>query len=312
MLNQIQAAIISIAIIIPLSSIAIWNSAQSIPFLETTFHDEKIIAIASFFPLYDFTKMVGGEKVDVSLLIPFGIEPHDWEPTIQDLQRIQQADIVVINGLGFETWITDIVSVNSEIKFVDTSTNISKIKIKQESIEKDGRDHESFSDPHIWLDPILAKNQIKNIENSLIKIDPQNKEFYSNNANSYSKQLDLLDKKIRNELSTCKKDFIAFHSAFSYFADQYGLNQHTVIKSNDPNVEATSKNLHEIINLARNQGIKVILTEEGVDSRNSEVIANEINGKVLVLSPLEIGDKDTNYLEKMEQNLSNLKEALCT
>ena len=312
MLNQIQAAIISIAIIIPLSSIAVWNSAQSIPFLETTFADEKIIAIASFFPLYDFTKMVGGEKVDVSLLIPFGIEPHDWEPTIQDLQRIQQADIVVINGLGFETWITDIVSVNSEIKFVDTSTNISKIEIKQESIEKDGHDHESFSDPHIWLDPILAKNQIKNIENSLIKIDPQNKEFYSNNANSYSKQLDLLDKKIRNELSTCKKDFIAFHSAFSYFADQYGLNQHTVIKSSDPNVEATSKNLHEIINLARNQGIKVILTEEGVDSRNSEVIANEINGKVLVLSPLEIGDKDTNYLEKMEQNLSNLKEALCT
>lgn len=312
MLNQIQAAIISIAIIIPLSSIAIWNSAQSIPFLETTFHDEKIIAIASFFPLYDFTKMVGGEKVDVFLLIPFGIEPHDWEPTIQDLQRIQQADIVVINGLGFETWITDIVSVNSEIKFVDTSTNISKIKIKQESIEKDGRDHESFSDPHIWLDPILAKNQIKNIENSLIKIDPQNKEFYSNNANSYSKQLDLLDIKIRNELSTCKKDFIAFHSAFSYFADQYGLNQHTVIKSSDPNVEATSKNLHEIINLARNQGIKVILTEEGVDSRNSEVIANEINGKVLVLSPLEIGDKDISYLEKMEQNLSNLKEALCT
>jgi zinc transport system substrate-binding protein len=312
MLNQIQAAIISIAIIIPLSSIAIWNSAQSIPFLETTFHDEKIIAIASFFPLYDFTKMVGGEKVDVSLLIPFGIEPHDWEPTIQDLQRIQQADIVVINGLGFETWITDIVSINSEIKFVDTSTNISKIKIKQESIEKDGRDHESFSDPHIWLDPILAKNQIKNIENSLIKIDPQNKEFYSNNANSYSKQLDLLDIKIRNELSTCKKDFIAFHSAFSYFADHYGLNQHTVIKSNDPNVGATSKNLHEIINLARNQGIKVILTEEGVDSRNSEVIANEINGKVLVLSPLEIGDKDISYLEKMEQNLSNLKEALCT
>jgi zinc transport system substrate-binding protein len=312
MLNQIQAAIISIAIIIPLSSIAIWNSAQSIPFLETTFHDEKIIAIASFFPLYDFTKMVGGEKVDVSLLIPFGIEPHDWEPTIQDLQRIQQADIVVINGLGFETWITDIVSANSEIKFVDTSTNISKIKIKQESIEKDGRDHESFSDPHIWLDPILAKNQIKNIENSLIKIDPQNKEFYSNNANSYSKQLDLLDKKIRNELSTCKKDFIAFHSAFSYFADHYGLNQHTVIKSNDPNVEATSKNLHEIINLARNQGIKVILTEEGVDSRNSEVIANEINGKVLVLSPLEIGDKDTNYLEKMEQYLSILNEGLCT
>jgi len=312
MINQIQAAIISIAIIIPLSSIAVWNSAQSLPFLETTFQDEKIIAIASFFPLYDFTKIVGGEKVDVSLLIPFGIEPHDWEPTIKDLQRIQQADVVVINGLGFETWITNIVSVNSKIKFIDTSTNISKIKIKQEYIDQAGHDDESFSDPHIWLDPILAKNQIKNIENSLIEIDPQNKEFYSNNANSYSKQLDLLDKKIRNELATCKRDFIAFHSAFSYFADQYGLNQHTVIKSNDPNVQATSKNLHEIINLARNQGIKVILSEEGVDNRNSEVIANELNGKVLVLSPLEIGDKDISYLEKMEQNLSNLKEALCT
>ncbi|MEK6944745.1 MAG: zinc ABC transporter substrate-binding protein, partial [Thermoproteota archaeon] len=108
-----------------------------------------------------------------------------------------------------------------------------------------------------------------------------------------------------------KKDFISFHSAFTYFADQYGLVQHSIIESNEPHAEPTSKNLENIINLAKNLDIDVIFTEEAVDTRTSEVIADEIGGTVLVLSPLEIGDKNTDYIEKMEQNLLYLKEGLC-
>jgi len=112
--NQTRAAIIAITLIIPLSTIAMWNSTRFQEFTETSVENQKIVALASFYPLYEFTKEVGKDKVDVSLLVPPGIEPHDWEPSIQDLQRIQQADIIIINGIGFENWFEDIEKLNSE------------------------------------------------------------------------------------------------------------------------------------------------------------------------------------------------------
>ena len=157
----------------------------------------------------------------------------------------------------------------------------------------------------------MAQIQVENIANSLSKIDPENENYYRQNAASYIGKLEDLDSKIISKLSSCKKDFIAFHNAFSYFANQYGLNQHNVVKSNEPHVEPTSKSLENIINLAQNLDTRIIFTEETVDQRTSQVIADEIGGKVLTLSPIEIGDSNTNYIEKMEKNLSHLEEALC-
>lgn len=287
-------AIISIAVIIPLSSFAVLNSSQSM-ILDEPKINERIVAIASFFPLYEFTKKIGGEKVDVALLVPSGVEPHDWEPTVKDLQLMQQADVIIINGIGFENWIDDVDTVNSDVKVIDTSLGISTLE----------------SDPHIWLNPVMAKKQVENIVDSLSNVDPLNEKYYKKNAESYNKKLEELDNKISNEISSCKKDFITFHDAFSYFANQYELNQHTVLKSNEPHEEPTSKSLENIINLARDLDSNVIFTEESVDKRTSQVIANEIGGKVLTLLPLEIGNSQTDYIKKMEENLSHLKEALC-
>ena len=295
MFNQTRIAIISIAVIIPLSSFAVLNSSQSIILDEPKINEQKVVAIASFFPLYEFTKEIGREKVDVTLLVPSGVEPHDWEPTIKDLQLMQQADVIIINGIGFENWIDNIDSVNSDVKVVDTSIGISILE----------------SDPHIWLNPVMAQKQVENIVDSLSKVDPLNEKYYKQNGISYIKKLEELDNKISYELSSCKKDFIAFHDAFSYFANQYDLNQHTVLKSNEPHEEPTSKSLENIINLARDLDSNVIFTEEAVDKRTSQVIANEIGGKVLTLSPLEIGDSQIDYIKKMEENLLHLKEALC-
>ena len=295
MVNQTRIAIISIAVIIPLSSFAVLNSSQSIILDEPKINEQKVVAIASFFPLYEFTKEIGREKVDVTLLVPSGVEPHDWEPTIKDLQLMQQADVIIINGIGFENWIDNIDSVNSDVKVVDTSIGISILE----------------SDPHIWLNPVMAQKQVENIVDSLSKVDPLNEKYYKQNGISYIKKLEELDNKISYELSSCKKDFIAFHDAFSYFANQYDLNQHTVLKSNEPHEEPTSKSLENIINLARDLDSNVIFTEEAVDKRTSQVIANEIGGKVLTLSPLEIGDSQIDYIKKMEENLLHLKEALC-
>ncbi len=296
--RQTKAAILVIAVIIPILSLFVWNSDQTI--VSASSDSTEISVIASFYPLYEFSKEVGQEKIEVSLLVPPGIEPHEWEPTINELQKMHQSDLIVINGLGFENWIEDFDIVNSNVMIVDTSEGISVIK-----------DKIFQGDPHIWLNPAMAKIQVTNIADALIKIDPVNEKYYRQNAKSYLDKLDLLDVKIKNQLATCKKDFIAFHNAFSYFSIQYNLNQHTIINSNDPHVEPTSKTLEEIINLAQQYDIDVIFTEEAVDPRTSQVIANEIGARVLVLSPIEVIDENSNYIMKMGNNLSNLKEALC-
>ena len=296
--DQTKIAIIAIVTIIPILSFAVWNTDQSI--ISAAADSTEISVMTSFYPLYEFTKQVGQDKVRVSLLVPPGIEPHDWEPTINELQKMYEANLIVINGIGFESWVDDIDTINSGIVIVDTSAGISLINNDYSSV-----------DPHIWLNPVMAKTQVTNIVNALVKIDPTNEKFYRDNAKSYQAKLDSLDTKIKNELSACKKDFITFHNAFSYFSIQYDLNQHTIIKSNDSHSEPTLRTLEQIINLAKKFNIDVIFAEEALDTRTSQVIANEIGAKVLVLSPIEVGDENSNYLSKMKNNLSNLKEALC-
>ena len=303
--NGTRAAILAISIIIPLSVVVLWFSENN---SVTGFAEKRQLKVlVSFYPLYEFTKIIGGERIDVSTIIPSGMEPHDWEPTIQDLQKMQNADMIVINGAGLEPWIAKLISVNPDILILDTSDGIPLIEK-----DKPMFNNKIQNDPHIWLDPVLAKKQIKNIANGLIKIDPQNTDYYQENANTYNDKLILLDNKIRNELSDCvKKDFLAFHDAFSYFANEYDLNQNTIIGVN-PSEEPTAIKLQQIIQKAQDLDIHVIFTEEAVNPRVSEVIADEIGAKVLTLSPIEIYEKNSDYIKRMEQNLSNLKEELCS
>ena len=305
---QTKAAIVAIAVIIPFSSIYVWNSDQSLVLASE--NSSEIIVIASFYPLYEFTKQVGQDKVNVSMLVPPGIEPHDWEPTVSDLQKMHEADLIVINGLGFENWIDDIDTVNHDVAIIDTSKGMSLII---DVPLRDNGNHvvRSEADPHVWLNPIKVKTQIQNIADALVSVDPENEKFYRQNAQLYQDKLDTLDSKIRTELSSCNKDFIAFHNAFSYFAMEYGLNQHSIVDSNEPNIGPTPKTLERVINLAKTYDIKIIFSEESIDARSAQVIANEVNARVLVLSPIEVIDENSNYLLRMENNLSNLKEALC-
>ena len=307
--NQVKLAILAIIVVIPIASFSVWATDSNLQVNQTE-DSSKIQAIASFYPLYDFAKEIGKDKVDVQLLVPSGVEPHDWEPTIHDVQLMQKSNLIIINGIGFENWVDSLEELNYSGNIVDTSEGILILDsgIIDEH-EADEHRHQS-GDPHIWLNPVLAKIQVQNIADAFTQQDPENQEFYQTNAKNYIKKLDNLDNKIRNELSTCNRDFIAFHDAFSYFADEYDLQQHTIITSNDPHAEPTAKTLEKVINTARELQIQVIFTEETVDTRISNVIANEIGGKILILSPIEIG-ADGNYISRMTQNLNNLKEALC-
>jgi zinc transport system substrate-binding protein len=312
---QIKLAIIAIIIVIPLTSFAVTqpNFTSEI----STADNLKLQVVASANFLYEFTQNIGNEMIDVTLLVPMGVDPHDWEPTIRDTERLQRADMIITNGIGYEHWIGSLSTSNYQGIIVDTSNGILidyDEKHDDEKHDDEKHDDEKHKhgnlDPHIWLNPVYAQLQVKNIANALSNSDPTNKNYYQSNAAIYNQELDLLDSKIRTDLSGCGTDFITFHDAFSYFAEEYGLTQHTIISSTDSHGEVTLQTLENIISLARELNIKVIFAEENTSTKTSQVIADEIGGKVLVLSPLEITSNE-NYIYKMTQNLESLKEALC-
>ena len=305
---QIKLAIIAIAIVIPLTSFAVTqpNFTSEI----STIDNSKLQVVTSATFLYEFTQNIGKEMVDVTLLVPMGADPHDWEPTIRDTERLQRSDVIIVNGIGYEHWIGSLELTGIAGILVDTSNGISTLDSAKHDEEKHDEEKHGALDPHIWLNPVYAQLQVKNIANALSNSDPMNKNHYQSNAEIYNQELNLLDAKIRTELSGCKTDFITFHDAFSYFSEEYGLTQHTIISSTDSHGEVTLQTLENIISLARELNIKIIFAEESASTKTSQVIADEIGGKVLVLSPLEIVS-DKTYVEKMTQNLESLKEALC-
>lgn len=292
------------------------SSLQEIP--EPTFPgSDQVKVVASFYPIFEFVEKVGGNRVDTTSLIPVGMEPHDFEPTVQQIQNAETADMIVYNGAGLEgPWIKDI---NSKF-FVDATEGLNLTKGDHE--EHDDENSTTIEgtqalDPHVWLDPILVKQQVNKIKDALIKVDPNYAPFYNENAQKFIAELDNLDATIRSKLANCeKKDFIAFHNAFSYFADRYGLTQHSIHEAASPEGEILPQRIQQIIDLARDMGLDTIYSEELVDPQLANVIAQEIpNGKVLVLSPLEGIDKEEQnagigYLDKMNENIENLRVGL--
>jgi zinc transport system substrate-binding protein len=267
-------------------------------------NQHKIKVVASFYPMYEFVKQVGGDRVDVSTLIPIGIEPHDYDPTIQQILNAQSASMLVYNSPGLETWVPKI-----NAKFaLDASNGI--------TLRSSTDPNSHGTDPHVWLDPILAKKEVENIRDGLIKVDSVNAAYYSATTKKFAGQLDSLDTSIRTMLPTCqKKDFIAFHEAFGYFAKRYGLNQHSVLGIS-PEGEIAPQKLQEVVQLARDLGINTIYSEDLVDPRLANTIAQEIpNGKVVILSPIEgINQSEQKagitYIDKMHQDIAALKGGL--
>lgn len=269
----------------------------------------RVSVVASFFPIYEFVKAVGKDKVDLSSLIPIGSEPHNFDPTIQDIQKADLANLLVYNGASMEEpWIHKLTPKNT----LDSSKGINLLPNQNDP------DIKGPNDPHIWLNPVFAKQQVQNIRDGLVKIDPKNAAYYKQNAQNFIGQLDKLDAAFRGNLSSsncAKRDFIAFHHAFTYFANQYGLTQHS-IQGLTPQGEVLPQKLVEVMNLAKNLGLKVIYSEDLIDPRSSEAIAEQIPGsKVMVLSPIE-GIKaeeqkaGLGYLDKMYQDLAALKVGL--
>ena len=179
----------------------------------------------------------------------------------------------------------------------------------------DGHDHDYEFDPHIWLDPILVKQQVNVIRDGLIQVDPDNKENYEENARIYNDKLDALDMKIGSALSSCQKDTIVpYHNAFTYLGERYDIHI-MALGGIAPDSEASAAEIAEFVDFVKDNDIKVIFSEELVDPRLAEVIAEEANAQVMLFSPLEALSKEeaatnVSYIDKMEDNLDSLKVAL--
>jgi zinc transport system substrate-binding protein len=293
-MNQSRAALVAIATVIPLAMAATVYTGS--PAQEQALPGKPRV-VASFYPLYEFASRMAGDRATVTSLVPAGIEPHDWEPTSSDASSVRAASMLVINGAGFESWAG---RVGARV-VIDTSEGI-----------EFGRN----SNPHIWLDPVMAKHQVEKIRDALVQADPGNAGYYSENANRFLAELDSLDAFTRSQLADCdKSDFIAFHDTFSHFAERYGLVQHS-IQGASPEGEILPQRIAQVISLARELGINVVYSEEMVDSRLADTIAGEIpGGRVLVLSPIEGIDAaeqkaGIGYIDKMKENVMNLKVGL--
>jgi zinc transport system substrate-binding protein len=269
----------------------------------------KLQMIASFYPLYFFAQQIGGDKANVMNITPAAAEPHDYELTTQDIVKIDQSKMLILNGGKLEPWgdkIRDELQ-GSNVLIVTAGDGLADKQLNESG--------QAIQDPHVWLDPILAKKEVVNIELGFEKIDPGDKAYYQANANKLEAELDQLNSEYANGLKNCqKKDFVTSHAAFGYLAAQYGINQ-VAISGVSPDEEPSSQKLAEIADLVKKEDIKIIFFESLVSPKLSQTIAQETGAAARVLDPIE-GltqadlNKGRNYLTVMKDNLSALETAL--
>lgn len=277
-------------------------------------NNNNIEVYASIYPMYDFTSKIGGDKINLSTMVPSGTEPHDWEPTAMDITHLEEADVFIYNGAGMEHWVEDVSASlqNEKILLVEASQNIDFIQGHSH-----GHKHEKDTshDPHVWLDPLNAKIQMENIKNALVEADPSNADYYNANYEKYAAECDALDQEFKDALTPLtNRDIIVSHEAYGYLCDTYGLHQ-IAIEGLSGDSDPDPARMAEIIDLAKEKNIKTIFFEEAVSSKVADTIAKETNAYTAVLSPIEglteeQKSSDADYFSVMRQNLDALKKAL--
>lgn len=295
------------AILIAIASYAVKTGVFKM--IPSTSQDKKIDVVTSFYPLYFFAKQIGGDKANVINITPAGAEPHDYEPSTQDIARIEKAAILVLNGGGLESW-GDKVQENLRNKNVVVIT-VADGLITQE-VEEEG---EVIKDPHVWMDPVLAKKEVQKITQALVKTDPTNAAVYKMNEQNLENKLDELDTAFRNGLKACEqKNIVTSHAAFGYLASQYGLKQ-VAITGISPDQEPSPKELGEVAKFAKDNNVKYIFFETLISPKLSETLAKEVGARTIVFNPLEgLTPEDQeagkDYFSVQQENLANLRIAL--
>ncbi len=305
--------------------------------------EKKLKIVTTLFPQYDFTSKIAGDKAEVSILLPPGVEPHSFEPTPQDMVQIKKADLFIYTGAEMEPWAQRIIesTKGSKLAVINVSEGINLIETREAETNKAGaeeehhhhheaaaheeheeeeehdEDHHHGKDPHIWLDPLYAQKIVDQIVAGLVKIDGDNQAFYLKNGAAYKQKLADLHQEFLNTFSKVKTKQIIYggHFVFGYFAKRYDLQFITPYHSFAPDAEPTPRQISEIIKKMQTSGSKVIYYEELIEPKVARVIAKQTGAKMLLLHGLhnlskEEMQKGFSYLKIMKQNLQNLRQGL--
>lgn len=270
--------------------------------------DDQLAVTVTFDAIKEFAEAVGGDQVAVSVIIPTGTEPHDFEPKAQDLVGLSSADVFIYNGLGMETWVDDAVSAanNEKLVVVDASTGADAIVNTDEG---EIAEHGQY-DPHLWLSIKGAETEITNIKDAFVAADPDNKDYYETNCADYIAQLETLFNEYSAKFATVeKKSFVTGHAAFGYLCRDFGLTQNSV-EDVFAEGEPSAQQLAELVEYCKQNGVTTIFAEEMASPEISQTLANEVGASVKTIYTMESAENDLSYLERMTDNLSEIYESL--
>ena len=310
-------------------------------------NDGKIEVVATLFPQYDFVKQIGGDKVNVTLLLPPGSESHTYEPTPQDMVLINESDMFIYTGEEMEPWAENLISgVKKDINVLDLSKTVKLINVEEFEEEheehtnhKDSEEHSDDEyehehehehnhthtgdghnhtyDPHIWLNPQYAIKMVESIENELSRIDPENASYYKKNAQNYISQISELDEEIENTVNNSSNPKIAFGGAFAYayFVERYNLDFISAYETCGESAEPSTVQVKEVIDYINENKIPVIFYKEYTTGNIAKTISEATGTKMLVFNTVHNVSKDemnngATYVSIMKDNLENLKQAL--
>jgi zinc transport system substrate-binding protein len=278
----------------------------------------KLQVVTSLFPLYDFVRQIGGDQVEVTLLLPPGVEAHSFDPKPDDILRVNRAGLFIYTHKAMEVWAATIAqSVDpARVTIVDASVGA---QLRQNSGHGDEHAHKHKSaaiDPHLWLDFANAQVMVENIAAAMAHKDPAQRDLYLRNAAAYLARLDALDAAYRTALADCKQRTLlqGGHFALGYLTARYGLKYQAAAAVN-PEAEPTAATMAALVKQMRRNDLRYLFSEELVSPKLAETIAKEAGGSVLLLSAAHNVSKTDfergiTFVEIMERNLKNLQIGL--
>lgn len=278
---------------------------------------KKTKIVTTFLPIYWFTKAVAGDVAEVEILVPPGTEVHEYQAKPENVKAIATANILVKNGLGLEEFLTETVknAQNPKLIEIDTSKGIKPVEaispvVKTSKEDKDHNHEHTSGNPHIWLDPVMAKQQVINIRDGLIAADPQNKAAYEANSAAYIQQLDQLNSEFQQTLQKYPNcTFVTFHDAYPYLAQRYKLKQVAVVEI--PEDQLSPTDVQNAVNVVKKYQVKALFTELGTDNKLLKSLSQDLKLNLQTLDSLENGETDPqHYFQAMKANLQTL-EAAC-
>lgn len=281
---------------------------------------DRLQVVASTTIIGDVVQQVGGEKINLTVLMPVGADPHTFEPRPQDLAAISQADVLFVNGLGLEEALETTLEANLTGRLVHVPDGIQVLSIDPGDDHADDEpegDVHAEGDPHTWMDPQNVIVWVRNIEAALSEADPKNRETYQHNASKYLQELENLDTWIRGKIETIppeQRKLVTDHAVFGYFARQYGFEQvGLVVASLSTNAAPSAQGLAELENAIRVEGVPAIFVGKTVNPALAEQVAKDTGTKLVFIytgSLSEPGGEADSYLNFMRYNVEAIVQAL--